>query len=645
MATSNSSPSVVLAPRAAGHRDLLPASGRRGSRPCRRPRAVPACLRRASVALVVVLAGLSPRPAWAETSNHAAAGGAHAGGISPRNAAAGVAYVGSKVCARCHESIYKRFMETNMGRSMRLPSESAELQRLSAPITVYATAYGEYVQLFRQGSGWFQSIYKLDPRGKQVFTDTKEIAFVIGSGINGVGFVAQRGDSLFEAPLSYYTKAGRWDLSPTFQHGFQPNFNRPLVKECLACHSGRERPAAGAPGRYQNPPFDELAIGCENCHGPGQLHVEERRKRILLPGVIDTSIVNPARLSTWRATNMCMYCHQGGDAEVWQPGRNYMDFRPGTSLNKVVAIFQIPLGKANPPRTPPFINRYGDLSLSKCFMASGGRLTCITCHDPHHEPPAQEVVSYFRKKCFRCHTDSSCRLPLAKRLQGNPSDDCTNCHMRKLPGTARIPHSSLTSHRITALPDEPYPAEYRTTPELPDLVDVDADPSKAHAIVPRLTLFAAYRILAEKFPGDAYYVGRYRRILDEVSATEPDNPIVLSALAESALKDGKAGSVNTAITYLSRAIQKGSTSWFDYLLLGDLLTRADRVSQALTVLHQGSRLAPYNVSFYELLTVLYMKTGKYGEAATTAREGLRLSPESALLRDLLKKIEAALILP
>jgi tetratricopeptide (TPR) repeat protein len=111
------------------------------------------------------------------------------------------------------------------------------------------------------------------------------------------------------------------------------------------------------------------------------------------------------------------------------------------------------------------------------------------------------------------------------------------------------------------------------------------------------------------------------------------------------LKDGKAESVNTAVTYLSRAIQKGATSWFDYLLLGGLLTCADRVSQALTVLQRGSRMAPYNVAFYESLTLLCMKTGKYGEAATTAREGLRLSPESGLLRALLKKTEAALILP
>ena len=112
---------------------------------------------------------------------------------------------------------------------------------------------------------------------------------MVGTGANGFSYLVQRGDYLFQAPLSFYSKNGSWDLSPAHELGF----DRPIVTGCIVCHSGQPQPVANRNGLYRHP-FKELAIGCERCHGPGQLHVEAHTKGTPQGSGADRSIVNPA---------------------------------------------------------------------------------------------------------------------------------------------------------------------------------------------------------------------------------------------------------------------------------------------------------------------------------------------------------------
>ncbi len=86
-------------------------------------------------------------------------------------------------------------------------------------------------------------------------------------------------------------------------------------------------------GEFLDPPFREIAIGCESCHGPGELHVKTSGKK-------SGTIVNPAKLPARLAENICINCHQTGDTRVLQPGKTYQDFRPGQWLIDTVAILQ-----------------------------------------------------------------------------------------------------------------------------------------------------------------------------------------------------------------------------------------------------------------------------------------------------------------
>ncbi|HXJ93243.1 MAG TPA: hypothetical protein VMT20_10235 [Terriglobia bacterium] len=544
-----------------------------------------------------------------------------------------VGYVGSKACGTCHAPIYESYLKTDMGRSMALPADPDQLARIPSRVTVHDSKLNRYFETFRQGSEIFQSEYELASNGTEVFRNTQKIAYVIGSGANGVGYIVRQGGYLVEAPLSYYTESKSWALSPGYELG-DYGFSRTVAAGCIVCHSGQPQPAPGDYGRYNDPPLRELPIACESCHGPGELHVRERTKAAPLAGSTDTSIVNPAKLSAWLADNICMNCHQASDTRVLQPGKTYSDFRPGGPLEDTVAIFALPLTPASPPASP-LLEHFSLMKLSKCFTASGGRMSCLTCHDPHVQPRVN-AAAYYRDRCLACHTEKSCPLPLRVRNRNTPPDDCAGCHMPRRSLTL-ISHAVLTDHRIVRDRTEPYPeaAFHQTTPDLPDLVHVNAVPGSKQPLPP-LTVFRAYGDLLAAHPE---LRAAYSRLLDQLARTDPDNLDVLSALGSRSMSEGTPESKDAAVRYFSRAVQLGSSSVSDYQNLGSLLADAGRTQEAITVVETGIKLDPYDERLYKALAVLNISAHRYPQALAAMKKDLELFPEDDFMRSLIEKAQ------
>jgi Tetratricopeptide repeat len=479
----------------------------------------------------------------------------------------------------------------------------------------------------------FQSEYQLGPDGRESFRDTREIEWIIGAGENGFGGLVRNGNYVFQAPLSFYSKAQRWELSPGYEFS-NAGFNRPILPGCISCHSGRPNTAPDGNGHFANPAFPELAIGCENCHGPGLGHVLAAQ---MGPGTYeghDGSIVNPASLTPALANDICMSCHQTGDVRVLQPGKDFRSFRPGTPLDDTMVILLVPPKHESPPQQD-LLEHYYSMTLSKCYRASGERLTCISCHDPHVEPSSQAAPAFFRQKCLACHNEQSCTLPLQVRAHQQPTDDCAGCHMKKR-DVREISHSSITNHRILARPDEPFPeiAFRQTTPALPDLIHLDATLGKRDMPPPALTLLQAFGELVEKHPE---YLSRYYAVLEQLERTDSGNPLVQAALGNRELQ---AGQYTDAATHLQHAVDGGVDKTTVYSDLAQALLKLNRTSEAGTALKKAAELDPFNASLRKQLIVQLIQVKDYANAKGEMEDYVQRFPADLFMREVLRRAQA-----
>jgi tetratricopeptide (TPR) repeat protein len=90
---------------------------------------------------------------------------------------------------------------------------------------------------------------------------------------------------------------------------------------------------------------------------------------------------------------------------------------------------------------------------SRCFRASGGKLGCISCHDPHVKPLGEERFAYYRSRCLTCHQEDSCREALPAR-RARHGDSCMDCHMPPVP-SPDVAHTALSDHRVLRRAGQP----------------------------------------------------------------------------------------------------------------------------------------------------------------------------------------------
>ncbi|MFZ0885463.1 MAG: tetratricopeptide repeat protein [Candidatus Acidiferrales bacterium] len=514
-----------------------------------------------------------------------------------------------------------------MGRSMS-EITAALLEKIPTSASLFDERTHRHFDVHAEDGRLFQSEYEIGEGGKEVFRETHPVDWLIGSGANGFGALVRRGDFILEAPLSFYSKTQSWALSPGYEFG-DYGFNRPILPGCIACHSGRPQAVLDGNGKFLDPPFLELAIGCENCHGPGEAHVREMREGDSGESSVTHAIVNPAKLKPWLADSICMSCHQTGDAMVLKPGRNYRDFKPGTPLDDTLAIFMVP-ARHDSPQTD-LLEHYFSMTLSKCYRSSGGRLSCITCHDPHVEPAKADAPAYYRQKCLACHTEKSCALPLGIRQRKTPPDDCAGCHMpkREVPVIA---HAVLTNHRIVAEAEEPYPdaAFHMTTPQLPDLVHLTEIPGQRDDSISPTVLLQAYGQSMEAHPE---YRAPYFALAKKLEQTDAGNIDVLEALAALAMEQNND---EAAMRYLDGAVKHNSTSPKTYEQLGSLMIRAGRYQEAVPVLERGIQQIPYDAILYRLLGSAYLSLHKNPEATILLQKAVQNFPQDRTLRKLLE---------
>jgi hypothetical protein len=534
-------------------------------------------------------------------------------------------YLGSQTCGGCHSEIYREYVRTGMGRSMSSVSSvpPALLQDLHVPAVYSNPRLDRHFDVTARDGKLYESEYALDGSGDTIFRDEHQLEWTIGSGANGIGAIIRRGDYLFAAPLTLYTATKMWEMSPGYE-STDIGFSRPILSGCMFCHSSRSNPINESAGRFENVVFSEMAIGCEKCHGPGAAHINAVASGATGKGG-SFAIVNPAKLTPDLANNICMACHEIGDERILKPGKEYKDIRPGEPLDNTLSIFMTPPTREAPP-DKDHLQHYYSMTLSKCYRASGGRLSCITCHDPHLEPAKEEAPAFFNKRCMSCHTDESCTLPRKARQQSTPSDNCIGCHMpkREIGGIA---HSSLTNHRITAQANEPFPESTfsKTTAALPDLIHLNPAPGKLD-VVPPLTLLQVYGELAAHNPeyGPSYY-----RVLDKLQQTEPNDALVQAALGRRFLQSGN---LQEAIEHLTQSLAIGTPQSAVYSDLSEALDKVGQREQGLTMLQKAIQVDPFDPLLQRSLVFRFIALKQYANARAAMSRYSEVFPQDFFMR-------------
>jgi predicted CXXCH cytochrome family protein len=543
-------------------------------------------------------------------------------------------YVGSAACSRCHLGIGTTFAKASMGHSLTAITPEF-LKTLPVPASYYDPKSNHHFEVRAEGGKLTQSEFATGADGKEVFRSTHEMGWIVGTGENGFGALLRRGDYLFQAPLSYYTQAAEWNLSPGYQNG-DLGFNRLIQPGCIYCHSGRPQPVAGFAGKYDSTPFTQTSVGCENCHGPGAAHVAAMGRGEDYGKGADPTIVNPARLSGQLSDDICMSCHQIGDARVLQPGKTYQDFRPGQPLERTLSVFEIPPTRGNPP-SDDHLEHYYSMSLSKCFRATRNsppdkQLRCITCHDPHVEPTAAEAPRYFNGKCLSCHTAASCTAPAQARQQTTPADNCIGCHMPRR-DIRVISHSTATNHRIIARPGEAFPDEafIQATAAMPDMIELNPEGERgAKAAIPTaLMRLQAYAILQL---GKPQFAASWRQSLTELETADQENAIVQAALGHRDLEDHK---LPEAIDHLQHSLRLDPVQSVVYLDLSEVEDQGGQVEEAIAAARKAVELDPFAQGPQKALITRLIAGKHYDEAEAAMEKYLDNFPEDDFMRKML----------
>ncbi len=209
-----------------------------------------------------------------------------------RNVGPGVAYVGDAECARCHAAIADSYHGHPMGRSVASAEAATGPAAGGAPSEGTFETQGYRYSVERRDGRLVHREQRLDESGRPVAEVSARIGHAIGSGSLGFSFLVERDGFASLSPISWYSQARKYDLSPNYDTK-NYHFERVIIRECLSCHVDGAHPVGGALNRYKAP-LELRPIGCERCHGPGALHVSQ-------PGLgaegFDPTIVNPRRLA------------------------------------------------------------------------------------------------------------------------------------------------------------------------------------------------------------------------------------------------------------------------------------------------------------------------------------------------------------
>jgi len=421
------------------------------------------------------------------------------------------------------------------------------------------------------------------------------VAYAVGDGKAGYSYLVHIGDYLFQSPVSFYSQARTWDLTPGYEPEPVLDFTHPISEGCIFCHSGTANLIAGSGNRFGVPALEP--ISCERCHGSVEAHLKNP-----VPG----SIVNPAKLSRTERDSVCEQCHLEGELRILNPGKRWFDFEAGADLESVFVTY------VRHSTGVKAVSQSEQLALSRCARESQGKLWCGSCHDPHSAGADRALE--VRAVCLGCHAQ------LLAAGKHRPAQECVSCHMPRL-RPSNVAHTAITDHRIstpeTRKKDRVISANGELTawrqPAL-DLIQRDLG----------LALFQS-SLSSKTHEG----LTRAYDILAHLSSDQRSDPDVLAALAATLLAEGHK---DLSISLYSKAVSlRPGNARLTYCLGAAFAAKGDAAS-AIRELEKSVQLDPSDPDPYLKLAAIYEKSGHKKEARAALRAYLGFMPQNLTFR-------------
>ncbi|BDS11876.1 tetratricopeptide repeat protein [Aureispira anguillae] len=533
-----------------------------------------------------------------------------------RNMHDSVEYVGMQTCRSCHHEIYQTYIKTGMGQSFG----KATLAKTAASFGVHDVVYDKDLDFYYQPYFQDSTMYVLEFRlkGKDtIYKRIERIDYIIGSGHHTNSHMINRKGYIYQAPITYYTQEGKWDLAPGFEGGDNQRFERAILSECLTCHNHTPTPASGSENKYHKVP---LGIECERCHGAGGLHVKEKLagKRVDTSKFVDYSIVNPRHLSIDRQMDLCQRCHLQGVA-VLKEGKTFYDFKPGMKLSDVMNVF-LPRF-TNSDKRFIMASQADRLQLSNCFKVSG-QLSCINCHNPHHDVHSTTQNNY-NTACQGCHNPTTKQSKLldcsATAIQRQAEkDNCVACHMPRS-GSIDIPHVNITDHFISKNNIKSTTKDSLSPEKVEEIAGFLGLESLVIKNASPLEMARGYLALWDKFMGTPMVLDSAKFYLDQSVAPKKEK---FSTLVHYYFNKAE----YALLVSIALPPEEINDAWTAYRI-GEAAAKNKNLPKALLYYNRAVQLKPYHLNFQEKLGSSYARSNQLAAAQKVFNFILREDPQ------------------
>lgn len=476
-------------------------------------------------------------------------------------------------------------------------------------------AGGSTFTIERRGGKEFHRETARDEAGQILAQVEAEVQYALGSGARGVSYLVEHDGRLYQSPISWYTQKGRYDLSPGYQ-AQNLHFDRPVVPSCLFCHSNRVEPVELSINQYKSPIFQGHAVGCERCHGPGELHIKGQE---MVDGR-DLTIVNPRHLEPVLRDAVCEQCHLVGDFRVERFGRETFDYRPGLPATDFFTIYDRCAESQN-----RVVGQVEQLRESQCFRRSEGRLGCTSCHDPHQVPAPADKTAYFRRQCQNCHEQKPCSLAEKLRLAESREDNCVQCHMPRV-ASSDVVHVAVSDHRLLRRPQAPPSQPARDSQRLP-LVLLNGEglgPRQVESLGREMAIALAHEApRLPKAPQVAQAGPFVLAQLNQALAKRPDDLVARRMMAQVLSLTGRHREALQIVERVLKASPDNEEALDECL---QYAIELEDSQAALGPARRAVQLNPYSSVFHERLAYASLSHQDWKTARHESLEALRYNP-------------------